>query len=277
MIRKIICPTDLSQISINAGEYAANLARVFGAELIFMNVQRIIPAAAAVSMGEGIDSGARENSLRVAERLKDMCTEATRMFHVKARYEVMVTTHSFVKTLTQEEAQSTLIVIGTNGADNMYQYLFGSTSYQVIKNAKSPVLVIPENTTFTPMKKIVFSWDYSPKGQFSFSLLHDFRKAFDPEFVFLHVSKTHSELSKDLFRALCDEIETVLGKDKKVSFNHIYSDDIPQSIDEFVRNTSADLLSLTYYDRGFPLNLFHGKVAKELSETTGYPILVLHA
>lgn len=277
MIKKIVCPTDFSDAALNATEYAAKLAQLFGAELLFVNVQRIIPVDAAVSLREGIGSDVLESSRDAVVMLKEMSVEANKMFKISADYEVDVTSKSMEKILSSLGDDNTMIVMGTNGVDDLYQYFFGTNTYHVIKKSNCPVLVIPENVSFGSIKKIVFAWDYELKNKFSFSMLKDFMNSFNPKFIFLHISKHRTEVSNEVFKALRDEIETVLGEDNNAEFEQIFSDNIPESINEYMIKSKANLLSITYYNRGLIRNIFHGKVTKELSERVEYPILVLHA
>lgn len=276
MIKKIICPTDFSIASTNAAEYASKLAKLFAAELLFVNVQQVIPVVAAVSLGEGIGANVKENSVRMANRLKELSTETNKMFKISTDYEVDVTAESMVNMLSAYGEENTMIVMGTNGADDLYQYFFGSNTYQIIKKTSSPVLVIPENVSYGSIEKIVCAWDYSTRSKFSFSLLSDFKKTFNPLFVFLHISKHNTDISSDVFKALKSEIKDVLGDEKKIEFEQIFSDDIPESINAYMIESKANLLSITYNNRGLLKNIFHGRVAKELTETASYPVLVLH-
>lgn len=277
MIKILICPTDFSKASVNAAEYAAKLAKVLNAELLFVNVQRITPVAELVSMAEGIGANVRENAVMMADRLKEMSVGVNKMFKISTDYEVDITPESLTMRLSSFDKEETLIVMGTNGADDMYQYIFGSNTYHLITKTKIPVLVIPENISYGSIKKVVFAWDYSSQSSFSFALLNDFMKAFNPQFVFLHVSKHQTEISEDVFRALRSEITSVLGDNKKVEFEQLFSDDIPESINSYMMGSQSDLLSITYFNRGIVRDTFHGKVAKELCEIAAYPVLVLHA
>ncbi|MBK9637640.1 MAG: universal stress protein [Bacteroidetes bacterium] len=276
-MKKIICPVDFSKASINAVEYAEKLTQIFAGELLFINVQRIIPITETASLSEGFVTNEKENSIVTADRLKALCMDAIKKYNISATYAVEVSTKSLAKNLAAFDADNTMIVMGTNGADEIYQYFFGTDTFHVLKSAKCPVLVIPENYSYRNIKKIVFAWDYSSKSKFSFSFMADFMKAFNPQFIFLHVSKHHTEISLDVFRALHTEIESVLGKDNRVEFEQIFSDNIPESINDYMIESNADVLSITYYNRGLIPDLFHGTVAKELSEIAEYPILVLHA
>lgn len=277
MIKKIICPTDFSETANNAIEYAAQLAKVFEAELLFINVQEIAPVMAAVSMGDGIGTEVIKSSRLAAGRLKEISAMAKNIYSISADYEVDVTTKSLPKILSSIGDDNAMIVMGTNGVDGMYQYFFGTNTYNVIKRANCPVLIVPEGITYKGVKKVVFAWDYSSRSKFSFTKLYDFMKAFKPKFVFFHVSKHHTQISRDVFRALRTEITAVLGENSNVSFEQIFSDNVPESINSYLTQSKADILSITFYNKGFVSDIFRGTVARELIETTKYPILVLHA
>lgn len=277
MIKKIICPTDFSKSAVNAAEYAAKLAQSFAAELLFVNVQKIVPVAAAVSLGDGIGANVRENAQMAAGSLKEMSIETNKMFNISTDYEVDITTKPLEKVFSSIKPENTMIVMGTNGADSISQYFFGTNTYHVIQKSNCPLLLIPENVSFGSIKKIVFAWDYSKKSKFSFSLLNDFMETFNPYFIFLHISKKHTEISHEVFKALRSEIESVLGEKCKVEFEQLFSENIPESINNYMLKSQADMLSINYYNRGLIPDIFHGTVVKELSETAEYPILVLHA
>lgn len=270
MIKKIICPTDFSKASINAAEYAAKLAQVFSAELLFLHVSHLAPVT--------VDAGTNEKEvLFISQRLKEVSDEAGKMFHISTDHEVDVTARSLPRLLSENKGEDTMIVMGTNGIDDLYQNIFGTNTYRVIEKAKCPVMLVPEGVSYSSIRKIVFAWDYTAKNQFSFSRLKDFASAFDPQFIFFHASKESTEISRDVFRALKSEVADVLGEDNKALFERISGDDITESIQEYMTASGADVLALTYYDRGAIRNLFHGIITKELSEVAGFPILVLHA
>lgn len=276
MIKKIICPIDFSASSLNAAEYAARLAVAFNARLIFINVQQILMPAAAVSMGEGIGGEVRKNTKLVSQKLNNLASETIKDFNISVDYEVDITLNSLEKIVAELDDEAGMIVMGTNGIDDVGQYIWGTNTYNVIKKARCPVLVVPENVSYSGIRKIVFAWDYNENSKFSFSKLRDFMKSFNPKFVFLHVSKRETVLGKDVFKALRSEIISVLGDDSDADFEQIFADDVPESINRYMNKSQADILSITFYNRGLIPDLFHGKVAKELTATAQYPILVLH-
>jgi nucleotide-binding universal stress UspA family protein len=278
MIKKIICPIDFSDAANNALEYAAKLALVFNAELLLVNVERIIPAADAVSLGVGIGANARGNALIAAGRLKEMSAEANRSFKISVNYEVEITIKSLAKMLTSFGKKNTMIVMGTNGADNLSQFFFGTNTYNVIKKAECPVLLVPENYSYRAFKNILYAFTYEEKGKLALTQFYEFSKAFDAKIIFLHVSKEDTEISRDVFSAVKEEVEEFFDGQGSLDFKRVFSKEAEGAIDDFVRENSIDLLVMAARHRNVIESVFRKRPLLDgLSLTGMYPILVFHS
>lgn len=273
-MKKIICPTDLSPTANNAIEYAAKLAQKINAELEIFNVQ-VISAASPIASGIEVS----ENTATTAAILNKMQNEISRTFNISCKYNITTTTETLEKAIGKKATESNLIVMGTNGTDDLYQYIFGTNTYQVIRKSKCPLLIVPEGVNFKSIRKIVFAWDYSRDNKESFFQLKELLGIFNAEITFLHISKEKSPVSDDVFSALKEDVHSYLGEKENILFDRIYSEDMAtfaDRMDEYMDDSNADLLAVTYYDRGALNNLFHGTITKGLSEIAGYPLLVLH-
>ena len=272
-MKKIICPTDFSSTANNAIEYAAKLAKKMGAELELYHVQ-LIYATDTVS-----PVIASQNMLVISERLEKMAKEVNKTFNISCNSIVEASDEELEKAITDQALEDTIIVMGTNGADDVFEFIFGTNSYHVIKKSKCPVLLIPEGVQYKEIKKIVFAWDYTKNNKLSFLQVKDFIKVYSPEIVFLHIGQSNSSASIDVFETLKSEMLSYLGDLEKVSFERIYLDTpetYSERIDNYIENSNSDLLAVTFYERGFFGNLFHGSVVKGLTEITSYPLLTLH-
>lgn len=277
MIKKIICPTDFSDAANNAAEYAAKLAQVLNAELLLVNVERILPVADVVSLGSGIDSNARENALLASGRLKEMSSEINKAFKISTNYEVDITARSLAKALSSLGKKNTMIVMGTNGADNLSQFYFGTNTYNVIKKAECPVLLVPENYSYGTYKNILYAFPYEEKGRHALNQLHEFLKNFNTQITFLHVSKKDSEISRDVFRAVKEEVEQYFGGNHNLEFKRTFSDDVSDAIDNFIQEHPADLLVMAARHKNVIESVFKKKsLLAKLSVIASYPILVFH-
>lgn len=272
-INKIICPIDFSADANNAIEYAANLAQRLNSEIELLHVKLI----AATDSFNSDDT--TENNKIISDKLAKICSEIYQSYNVKSNFSIEVSLKRLEKVISGKSLENNLIVIGTNGTDNLHQYLFGTNTYKVVKKSKCPVLIVPENVTYKTIDKIIFAWDYSHDNRISFLQLRDFIKIYNPEITFLHVSEHKTPISDDIYTALKDEMFSYFGRKETITFSRIYleaTDTLGQKIDSYVMKSNSDLLVVTVYDRGILQAIFHGKTIKFLTETANYPLLAVH-
>jgi nucleotide-binding universal stress UspA family protein len=271
MVKKIICPTDFSDVAVNGIEYAAKIAQAFNAELHVLNVQSLFPEA--VIAGPNI----REAVLMASDKIKAVCDEAGRAFRISCSYDVEVTNSSLEKAITKKSGGDTVIVMGTNGIDDIYQYLFGTNTYNVVKKSKCPVLLVPEQISFGTIKKIVFAWDYTPRNKAAVLQVKDLMGVFKPEIIFLHVSRQFTDISGDVFRVVQEEFTSLLAEMPNVKFEHLYSDELEEGIDHYMISSNADVLAMTFHHRNLLSRILYPSVTKGLSARASYPVLMLPA
>lgn len=273
-MKKIICPTDFSTVANNAVEYAAQVAKAANAELEMIHLEFLSPASPVYS---GLE--ASKNVASSTELLKKMCADIHDTFHINCHYKVEAVSDSIEYILSEAAAEDTLIVMGTNGMDDLYQDIFGTNTYQVLKKAKAPVLVIPEGAVYKPVNKIALAWDYSCNSKGSYLQVKEMFRVFKPEMTLLHVSSEKTVVSDEVYSAMKEDVYSCLGTDENVSFARIYCEDpnaFADHMDEYMSEQDAELLAITFYDRGKLKNIFHGTIIKELSEIAWYPLLILH-
>ena len=278
MIRKIICPTDFSPAAINSIEYAAELAQELNAQLQILNVQSLFPVS-AVPVEMNINERVSESTMT----LEQTCNEINELFHIRSTYQIIATSESLAKSITADANENNIIVMGTNGVDDMIQFFFGTNTYHIIKKAKCHVLMVPENSSYGSISKIVFAWSYETSSTAVILMLNDLISVFNPKIIFtptvtfLHVSNDFSPVAKETFHILKKEIDSEIKKKIKIEFEQFVADDIPDSINRYMSKSKSDILMMAVQDRGLIGNIFHRSVTKKLTETAEYPILVMHA
>lgn len=278
MEKTIICPTDFSDTANNATEYAAKLAQIIDAELVLVNVQKILAPLAAVSLNEGVGRNTRENTLLASNKLKEMSREINKIFKISATYEVDISTRSLAKTISDYEKKNSLIVMGTNGADNLTQFFGGTNTYNVIKQTKCPVLIVPENFPFGSYKNILYPISEEKINRLALNQFNDFIKYFDAQLTFLYVSKENTESSARTFNTLKEDVEIFFGEKFKLNFKKIFSENIDDAIDDYVVDNATDLLVMEMHPRSLLEKVFKKKpILATLSAIASYPIFVVHS
>ena len=126
-VRQILFPTDYSDISVNAGRTAAQLARHFSACL---HVLHVIPPVTDPGSPDALPTAAAELGAGV-----DILTAITRGRPA----------HAIVEYAIRHEVD--IIVMGTHGRTGVSRALLGSVTEAVIRRAPCRVLTVPAVVT----------------------------------------------------------------------------------------------------------------------------------
>ncbi len=142
-IKRILFPTDFSDLSMNASAYAISLARCFGAELFVLHVVDHSGEASGLYVPhmsfEVLD---KEEDSAEAKSLKKICR---RLEAQDVVIEPILCSGSpqeeILRVATEKDVD--IIIIGTSGTGGVGRLVFGSNTDYVIRNSHVPVLAIP--------------------------------------------------------------------------------------------------------------------------------------
>ena len=135
MLKKILAPTDFSELSAEGVRYACHLAKDVGAQVIVLNVV-ILDESNVVGKGE-IEAHEK--------RLNKFASEIVgrRAADLKIR-EIVVTGQAYAAIVDcAEKERADLIVMSTHGRSGLSRMLIGSVTDKLLRGATCPVLVVP--------------------------------------------------------------------------------------------------------------------------------------
>ncbi len=143
-VKKILCPTDFSEASLRGLAAAVELANLFQAELLLVNVIPILPPKPTdlnfefeVPEYEGILH--KDAEAKLAELLKTVVPAGL------AARAVLGHGHPAKEIIRiAEEEKVELIVIATHGHTGWHHLLLGSVAEKVIRHAPCPVFAVRE-------------------------------------------------------------------------------------------------------------------------------------
>ena len=142
-IKRILCPTDFSETSEKAFEFANFLATAHQAELVLLNVvdhlqgfdHYDILALTSMEIGQKMEKRAQENLDELLGQVKGSVTAHKAVRHGKTSVEICDEAKSM---------QADIIVIGSHGRTGLSHVLLGSVAETVVRHAGCPVLVVRE-------------------------------------------------------------------------------------------------------------------------------------
>ncbi|MEA3436336.1 MAG: universal stress protein [Thermodesulfobacteriota bacterium] len=143
MFKKILYPTDFSDVSKKAIDYIKQL-RERGSEMVI--VMHVINQRGM----RAIEQYASGNSMEIEQRIMDDAKQQIKViedelkksgFKVKSMIKTGIPVREILKAEEKEENVS-VIVIGSHGRGNLEEIFLGSVSEKVSRRCKSPVLIV---------------------------------------------------------------------------------------------------------------------------------------
>jgi universal stress protein A len=142
-IQKILVPTDGSELSLQAADLAAELARGAGARITLLTAIEPPEATRAYISADAL-AAVEVGLRRAAEAMLEQA--ATRVRRLHPEVDARVAWNAPVNAITTEAQQGyDLIVMGSRGLgmEPSDRHLLGSVAERVVRRARCPVLVVP--------------------------------------------------------------------------------------------------------------------------------------
>jgi len=142
-IRRILAPTDLSENSLPAIRYAADLAAKFDSELVLLNVVQdqvlVLPDAVMPTPVAAVDLNELMASARsgLASVVRDLD-----LARLKTTVEVRVGVPSDEIVSAAKELNADLLCISTHGRTGLAHFFLGSVAEKIVRYAPCPVLTV---------------------------------------------------------------------------------------------------------------------------------------
>ena len=134
MLKKILAPTDFSDLSVRGVRYACRLAKDVGAEVTILNVVFVDESGVNKREMEDHKQGLEE---LVAKNMADVGGNLK-------MHKVVDSGQAYATIVERaENEQIDLIVMSSHGRSGLSRMLIGSVTDKVLRMAPCPVLVIP--------------------------------------------------------------------------------------------------------------------------------------
>jgi nucleotide-binding universal stress UspA family protein len=277
---KILVPTDFSKNAQKGIEFAIQLAKKSGSEIILLHAHEVIKS----------DSVSRrllfeEYNLSVARRLNDEL-KAQKQKIASDNPEVKVSAEFYSNEVKNSIIDATenfgvdLIVMGTQGASGFKNFFMGSVTAKVIGKATVPVLAIPRLYKLSEPQKILLATN---KFETHPQILDTILGLVDLCKVHLHLivfSDNHSADQKQHHEKSLEDYHTFLQKlnmEASITSAHLQGTEFEDTVQQYIDDHAIDMLTMITYKRNFLENIFHRSATKSMSYRTRIPLLAIPA
>jgi nucleotide-binding universal stress UspA family protein len=271
----ILCPTDFSECSLNAIEYACKLGEKHQSHLILFHVLN------------------REDYLKLAPRdpegkhQLDFVNQKLRNLQIAVEEEgiknglkscgialkegkIVQDTLSFA-----QEKKVDLIVVGTEGMNELRENIIGSRSSRLVEQSDRDILVVPRKVFFKRPRKFVYASDYLEEDKLAIQKVVEWAAFFNAEIDLVHVSSSHKAIDKILHMTMVDEIKPFVRYDKINYVLKSYRDDLALGLENYLQVAKGDILVTLSKKKSFFDQIFSKNLSKKMSYFLNKPLWVI--
>ena len=279
-MKNILLPTDFSDDSWNAIEYALNFYKDTVCNFYVLHVNRLSTLATDNFLYDNDQNVLIDINVEQSKKqLKALLKKITIKFGVHKNHKLYTLTDSnfFIESIRKHIAEKNIdvIVMGTKGASGLSKFIIGSNTGDVITKVQCTTLVVPENAQFNKIEEIAFPTDFSLSN--GLQVLHPISEILDKNKVclkILNINKKSSELNTQQQRN--KELLEDYFYNCTHSFHFLINKKVEDAVQCFVKKRDIDMIAMVAKNLNyFQQILFHTKV-EEISYHTDIPFLVLH-
>lgn len=271
----ILCPTDFSECSLNAIEFATRLGEKYNAELVLFHVlnredyEKISPN----------DPKGKNQLEFVTEKLRNLKTAVTDEALGKGLGSCLIAIKEgdVVKETLKYAAdiRANLIIVGTEGVNDFRENIIGSRASNIVEKSSQDVLVVPRKVYFRSPRKLVYASDYMEEDKLAIQKVVEVARFFDSEIDVIHASSTHKALDKSLHMTMVDEIRPFIKYEKVNFVLKSFRDDLALGLENYLQTAKGDILVTLSEKKSFFDQIFSKNLSKKMAYFINKPLWVI--
>jgi nucleotide-binding universal stress UspA family protein len=278
-MKYILLPTDFSENSWNAIEYAIHLHKNEVCTFYLLNVEgfgNIISETPYIPDSKVLEDAyinpAKVKLKQILKRISyELPTNKNHKFYTIAEY------NYFIDSIRKhvKEKKIDLIVMGTKGASGLKEKIVGSNAGDVITKVHCTTLIVPEKARYKALEEIAFPTDFVEHYNIkTLQPIHEIIKNKEASLRVVHISKKEAVLDVDQKKN--KSFLEDFFYNYKYSFHNLINKNVEDAVQCFVESRNIDMIVMVAKNLNyFQQLLFHSKVEK-ISYHTKVPFLVLH-
>jgi nucleotide-binding universal stress UspA family protein len=258
---------------MNAVNYAAKLALDTDSKLILLHATHIpVISDSFFDMGftlEELEKADKEQMQILNEKLR-------KKFGPDLKLEKQVKI-GFAGELIQgmvNEGKVSVVVMGMGHMDKFSEVVFGSTSTSIAGRVSCPVLIVPEKSTYKPLKRLGLAFDQKqiPTGT-GLRIIRDLAKFYGTEMHYVNVMDNpyvgkDDSILRPVYKIFADTAP-------KVHFLNDAKNKTVDIIQDWAKRYKMNAMVVVSRDRSILWRMFNERTTKRMAFTTRIPLFVV--
>lgn len=275
-MKKILVPTDFSEIAKNAFDFALQLARKVDAEILLVHAIELdygsFVASGEVLLGE-FDIHYQAELIKGSElRIEELLTGID---DVTVRSKLVIDDAEEAIKRMIDKNNVDLVVMGSKGAKGLKELLVGSHTEKIIRRASCPVITIKGKTELSELQTIMFATDLSEETIKTANIVREFQELLDLDLEMLCIKKEYLNLeSAEVEQKMIAYIERTKIHD--CGLNVLTANSIEDGIQEAAERINAGIIAMGTHGRDGVMHFFVGSHTENVANHSTKPLLSIN-
>ena len=271
----ILCPTDFSECSLNAIEYAARIGEKYNSRLILFHVANTEDYLKLSPM----DINAVYQMDFLKDKLKSLhkAIERESLPNGLESCESKIVDGKIVEESLSlaKEVKADIIVVGTEGMNELRKNIIGSRASKIVEQSEIDVLVVPRKVFFKRPKKLIFATNYLEEDKLAVQKIIDLARYYDAEVDIVHASQGKRATDKSLHQIMTDELRPFIKYDKVNYVLKSFRDDLALGLENYLQTSKGDMLITLSEKKDFFDRVFTRSLSKKMAYFINKPLWVI--
>jgi len=272
---KIVCPTDFSECSLNAIEYASKLGEKYQADLYLVHV----PDKEDYQKLSSNDFHSGDQYSFIKKKLNSLVSTINEESISKGlkSCQAEIKEGKIVTSILEyaENLKADLIVMGTEGVNDFKTNFIGTRSSNLVEKSEIDVMLIPRKVYFKIPRKFVYATDYVEEDKIAIQKVVELAGFFDSEIDLVHVSSRSKTIDKSLHQTMVQEIEPFIKYEKKTFVLKSYRDEPGLGLENYLITAKGDMLVTLSKKKSWFDQLFAKNLTRKMSYFINKPLYVI--
>ena len=276
-MKKILCPIDFSEASLNALSYAQVIAEKYQTSLTLLNIFTDNEFDELLQ-SDDVDHEISKKTEIAEQKLKQLADTINKNSKSKGLTycDFQLRFGKLIPSVSDhiKEHKNQLIVMGTSGFGGQKEGKMGSNTATMIEKVSANVLCIPYGKSYEDFSDIIYGSDYYEEDKIAIRNLVSFATLFKSNIKILHITASQENEAKNDLDQFRKSIETFISY-PQMTYSICESNDELKGLQEYAKKNNVDLIVLLKINMSFLYNLFHDSLTKKMTYFSDFPLLVL--
>lgn len=281
-MKKLLIPTDFSDISKNSIVYGFHIAELLNLEVNLVHVLELYKFAAGTSEAELISTilpadNIQEMEVAATESFTRLMDDIRSQYTSTAPYTIKVVAGHLINEMVVQSGNDDIefMVLAVAGNQDLITRFTHNTISSIINDAVCPVLIVPSGFVFRIPSKVLLATDFNKSDLDVLSIFIHVFGQFTPDIEVVHIAPKVIDFKTELKFAGFKQLILERKDSSKIDFKLINNKHVVQGLLDTIKADDVDMLIMLKEHDSFFTSLFANKTER-IAHYLKIPMISFH-